>query len=47
MEEFGIPNNLVVVTLTKICMETGTKYQVRVDNISSEPFTVKNQLKKR
>jgi hypothetical protein len=42
MEEFGIPNKLI--SLTKMCME-GTKYQVRVDSILSDAFTVETGFK--
>ncbi|KAL4091440.1 hypothetical protein QTP88_026132 [Uroleucon formosanum] len=42
MEEFGIPYKLI--SLTKMCME-GTKYQVRVDNLLSDTFTVETGLK--
>lgn len=42
MEEFGIPNKLIL--LTKICIE-GTKYQVKVDSIISDAFTVETGLK--
>lgn len=42
MEEFGISNELI--SLTKMYMEE-TKYQVRVDSILFEAFTVETGLK--
>jgi hypothetical protein len=42
MKEFGFPKKLI--NLTKLAME-GVKYQVRVDNIMSETFSVETGLK--
>jgi len=42
MEEFGFPKKLI--NLTKLAME-GVKYQVRVDNIMLEAFSVETGLK--
>ncbi|CAI6362616.1 unnamed protein product [Macrosiphum euphorbiae] len=42
MEEFGFQKKLI--NLTKLAME-GVKYQVRVDNIMSEAFSIETRLK--
>jgi len=42
MAKFGFPAKLI--TLTKMCMEN-TKYQVRVDQTTSEEFQVTTGLK--